>query len=184
MVYYIKYISEEIAMERLINRPNFQYVYEIPKDSSTKYKELCEWMYRSLKEDEKIARDNNLYYSYKSIEKLEIQLQRMNDQRNDINVFLRLKDIEYMGNKSNFDEFIEDIKFEYELFVRKNDYDYFNRVLSWYKIKQQFIESTMNFLSRNKLDLDELNFKSEFNQYNSEILETKNRQGELKYVKF
>lgn len=171
-------------MEKLINRPDVQYVYEIPEDSSTKYKELCEWMYRSLKEDEKIARENNLHYSYKSIEKLEIQLREMNEQRNDINVFLRLKDIEYIGNKNNFDDFIEDIKFEYELFNRKSDYDYFNRVLSWYKIKQQFIESTINFLARNKLDLNELSFKSECNQYNNEIIESKNRQGELRYVNF
>ena len=108
----------------------------------------------------------------------------MNEQRNDINVFLRLKDIEYIGNKNNFDDFIEDIKFEYELFNRKSDYDYFNRVLSWYKIKQQFIESTINFLARNKLDLNELSFKSECNQYNNEIIESKNRQGELRYVNF
>lgn len=166
-------------MKEIFNSPKIEYFMEFPKDSSKRYQELCTWLNECFKEDRELVEKNNLKYLYSTIEILTLELEKMERRKNDPLKFIKLKDISYKGNEENFKEFIEEIKFEYEFLIEnnyeKNNYEYLNRLFSWYKLKQEFIESAVNFLSKYELDLSKLEFEEvDLNEYKKEIFNIEN----------
>ncbi len=180
MVYNLIYKLEGgIEVNRILNYTKIEYICEIPNDSSSKYQELCEWFYKNFKEDKKIVFNNELKYLYSTIDLLEDEMESLNKDKTSPLKFIKLKEIDYKDNTENFKEFIEEIIFEYEFLnknnLKKDDYNYLNRLFSWYKLKQEFLESAIEFLSNRELDLSELEFeKVDLNEYKKDILSIEN----------
>ena len=176
---YLKYIEGGIEMNTLLNNIKIEYVYEIPMDSSIKYQELCKWIYKHFKEDEKLVLKNNMKYLYTTLDILNNELDKLYENKTDPLKFIKLKEIAYKDNEENFEEFIDEIKIEYKFLIEnnteKNNYEYLNRLFSWYKLKQEFLESAIEFLSSQELDLSQLEFeKVNLNDYKKDILNIEN----------
>lgn len=177
MVYsFIYYTGGGVELNRIHYTKIIEYVYEIPKDSSSRYEETCDWLYENFKKDKKAVLKNQLTYLNSTLEVLNSEIKALNENKSDPLKFFKLKQIEFKENKENFEEFLEEIKYEYEFLNKntkdKNDYEYFNRLFSWYKLKPEFLESAINFLSNNELDVSNLDFEFIIlDEYKKKILE-------------
>ncbi|ELC8342869.1 hypothetical protein QYB73_002926 [Clostridium perfringens] len=166
-------------MNRILNCTKIEYIYEIPKDSSSEYQELCEWFYKSFKKDKEKVIENNLIYLFKTVDSIEKEIECLNNEKNSPLKFIKLKEIDFKENRGNFEEFINEIKIEYQFLeknnLQKDNYKYLNRVFSWYKLKQEFLESAIEFLSKRELDLSKIEFeKVNLDEYKKNIISIEN----------
>lgn len=155
--------------------PKIEFICEVPENNVDKYQKLCDWLYVNFKTHEKIVLDKKMKYLYSTVELIENVLKDMSKKSNDINIVIKLNSIRYKNNNENFKELIEGIKFEYDFFenseLEKDSYDYLNRTFSWYKLKEELIQDAINFLSINKISLNELEFQNiDLDKYENDII--------------
>ena len=147
---------------RYMIKTNIAYIEELPQDSLSEYKELCRWICEKYEEDNREISKRNLKYLESSSRKIKDLLADLNKSSDDCNYYINLKKVEYK-NKECFSEFILDIKDEYE-YLRENRietkdyYREYNKILSWYKLTEEYIREALRNLAVQKVDYEQMNF--------------------------
>lgn len=130
-------------------------------DVVSKYKKLCKWLCEEFTKDINNVHKENLNFFEETIQELEKDIKLLLSQSNDVEKYVSLRMIENK-NKKEFNELVEDIQDEhYFLDNKKEDgYNHYTKIFSWYKLAPDFINSSVNNMSMNVIDLDGIVLKN------------------------
>ncbi|HBF7390232.1 TPA: hypothetical protein KOW58_003871 [Clostridioides difficile] len=160
----------------LLNNINYsvKYIQEIPQSSIAEYEQFCEWLNDKYKDDKRKINENNLEYFDSSLNKIKILLEGINKNIKSIEKIINLNKIDF-DNKEHFIELLEDMKDEYEFLTDTDstDYEHFNRIMSWYRLTPDYLDSSIKHLANNKVDLKGIDFDEVLTseQYSVKIIE-------------
>lgn len=150
-----------------------EYIEEISHNSKTEYNKFCKWLNDKYNNDEEKIIENELEYLKTSLNQIRELLSKINDSNRSIDNIIKLNKIDFY-NKDNFKEFLEDMKDEYEFLAESEDinYEHFNRIISWYRLTPDYLNSSIKHLANNKVDLASINFDeiNTLDKYNLELV--------------
>lgn len=128
----------------------------------SEYNKLCEWLDKTLEENINYVKDNDLICFEKTSIKLKGEIHSLKTEVKNMDKYIQLSDIEYK-NKYEFEELVRDIYTEYNYLKNKrskrDDYSYLKGIFSWFKLAPDFVNSSIDNLSHNKVDLSDISLE-------------------------
>lgn len=133
--------------------PKLCYIQEKPYDSKDEYREFYKYLKKNCLENKESIERNNLKYFDRSTKKI-INLIDKNSE-NDMYKHIMFSQIDYR-NKEEFKDLISNLEKQYEYLSSldgdKEDYNYFKRLMSWYRLTIDSLESAVENLSKKEID--------------------------------
>lgn len=151
--------------ETYYKMPKLCYIQEKPYDSKDEYRQFYKYLKKNCLDNEESIKKNKLKYFDRSTKKI-INLIEKNSENNDMYKHIMFSQID-SKNKEEFKNLILNLEQQYKYLISldedKEDYNYFKRLMSWYRLSIDSLESAVKNLS--KKEIDSSNFKL-INYYN------------------